>query len=105
MKHQLYLRIFFLFFNLKILYILNIFNFDVLIPFLKLSPIQSTSKRTYNKRKVQKDISIASSTTSSIISRESTPKASTTYTSILSSPNRLKDVKAKLAAPVPVGKR
>lgn len=31
-------------------------------------------------------------------------KTSTTYGSILTSPNRLKDVKAKLAAPVPIGK-
>ncbi|XP_043479415.1 histone lysine demethylase PHF8-like isoform X1 [Leptopilina heterotoma] len=65
----------------------------------------STSKRTYNKRK-QKDLNIASAATSSVIPRESTPKASTTtYTSILSSPNRLRDVKAKLAAPVPVERK
>lgn len=43
-------------------------------------------------------------TTSSTTSSENIIKSSTGFGSILTSPNRLKDVKAKLAAPVPVGK-
>jgi hypothetical protein len=39
----------------------------------------------------------------SIISPEHIIKHTPSYTSILTSPNRLKDVKAKLAAPIPVG--
>ena len=65
--------------------------------------VQSTSKRTYNKRK-QRDVSLASPAASSFVPTENTVKATAPFTSILTSPNRLKDVKAKLAAPVPVGK-
>jgi len=43
-------------------------------------------------------------TTSSTAASEIVIKSSTGFGSILTSPNRLKDVKAKLAAPVPVGK-
>lgn len=43
-------------------------------------------------------------TTSSTAASENVIKSSTGFGSILTSPNRLKDVKAKLAAPVPVGK-
>lgn len=43
-------------------------------------------------------------TTSATVASENVIKSSSGFGSILTSPNRLKDVKAKLAAPVPVGK-
>ncbi|CAD1477112.1 unnamed protein product, partial [Heterotrigona itama] len=61
----------------------------------------STTKRTYNKKK-QKNSSVTSATGTSTTSSENTTKTSIGFGSILTSPNRLKDVKAKLAAPVPV---
>ncbi|XP_033213508.1 lysine-specific demethylase phf2-like isoform X2 [Belonocnema kinseyi] len=64
----------------------------------------STSKRTYNKRK-QKDVSLVPPAASSFVPMENTVKPTSTYTSILTSPNRFKDVKAKLSAPVPVERK
>ncbi|KAF7388934.1 hypothetical protein HZH66_010071 [Vespula vulgaris] len=63
----------------------------------------NTTKRTYNKKK-QKDTSVTPGPTP-IVSTENIVKTSTTYGSILTSPNRLKDVKAKLAAPVPIERK
>ncbi|XP_043676131.1 histone lysine demethylase PHF8-like isoform X4 [Vespula pensylvanica] len=63
----------------------------------------NTTKRTYNKKK-QKDTSVTSGPTP-IVSTENIVKTSTAYGSILTSPNRLKDVKAKLAAPVPIERK
>ncbi|XP_060818110.1 histone lysine demethylase PHF8-like isoform X3 [Bombus pascuorum] len=64
----------------------------------------STTKRTYNKKK-QKNSSVTSATGTSTTSSENTAKTSIGFGSILTSPNRLKDVKAKLAAPVPVERK
>lgn len=65
---------------------------------------QGTNKRTYNKKK-QKDSAVAvAGTTSSTTPSENVIKSPIGFGSILTSPNRLRDVKAKLAAPVPVGK-
>lgn len=47
---------------------------------------------------------VVGTTSSTPASVENIIKSSTGFGSILTSPNRLKDVKAKLAAPVPVGK-
>ncbi|XP_035721387.1 histone lysine demethylase PHF8-like isoform X2 [Vespa mandarinia] len=63
----------------------------------------NTTKRTYNKKK-QKDTSVTSGPTS-VIPMENIVKTSSGYGSILTSPNRLKDVKAKLAAPVPIERK
>ncbi|KAL0113587.1 hypothetical protein PUN28_012621 [Cardiocondyla obscurior] len=64
----------------------------------------STNKRTYKKK--QKDSVVpAVGTTSSTAASENVIKSSTGFGSILTSPNRLKDVKAKLAAPVPVERK
>ncbi|XP_076237493.1 histone lysine demethylase PHF8 isoform X4 [Calliopsis andreniformis] len=62
----------------------------------------NTAKRTYNKKK-PKSSSITSVGGTSTASSENAIKTSIGFGSILTSPNRLKDVKAKLAAPVPVG--
>ncbi|XP_011630466.1 histone lysine demethylase PHF8-like isoform X1 [Pogonomyrmex barbatus] len=62
-----------------------------------------SNKRTYNKKK-QKDAVVSAGTTSSTAASENIIKSST-FGSILTSPNRLKDVKAKLAAPVPVERK
>ncbi|XP_014615813.1 PREDICTED: histone lysine demethylase PHF8-like isoform X1 [Polistes canadensis] len=64
----------------------------------------NTTKRTYNKKK-QKDTSVVTSGPTPIIPAENIIKTSTGYGSILTSPNRLKDVKAKLAAPVPIERK
>ncbi|XP_028519939.1 lysine-specific demethylase 7A-like isoform X2 [Apis cerana] len=64
----------------------------------------STTKRTYNKKK-QKNSSVTSTTGTSTTTSENTVKTSIGFGSILTSPNRLKDVKAKLAAPVPVERK
>ncbi|XP_014478658.1 PREDICTED: lysine-specific demethylase 7A-like isoform X2 [Dinoponera quadriceps] len=65
-----------------------------------------TSKRTYNKRK-QKDpaVSTVGGGTTSTAPSENVIKSSIGCGSILTSPNRLRDVKAKLAAPVPVERK
>lgn len=63
---------------------------------------QSAAKRTYNKRK-QKDPAVSAAGTTSTAQSENAIKSPIGCASILTSPNRLKDVKAKLAAPVPVG--
>ncbi|XP_026671265.1 histone lysine demethylase PHF8-like isoform X2 [Ceratina calcarata] len=64
----------------------------------------STTKRTYNKKK-QKSPPVTSSSGASTTSSENTVKTNIGFGSILTSPNRLKDVKAKLAAPVPVERK
>ncbi|XP_066588907.1 histone lysine demethylase PHF8-like isoform X2 [Prorops nasuta] len=64
----------------------------------------STTKRTYNKRK-QKDLSATSSGTTSATPENVIKSPSSGYGSILTSPNRLKDVKAKLAAPIPIERK
>ncbi|KAI4489620.1 hypothetical protein M0802_010930 [Mischocyttarus mexicanus] len=64
----------------------------------------NTTKRTYNKKK-QKDTSVVTSGPNPIVPTENIVKTSTGYGSILTSPNRLKDVKAKLAAPVPIERK
>ncbi|XP_043504229.1 histone lysine demethylase PHF8-like isoform X1 [Polistes fuscatus] len=64
----------------------------------------NTTKRTYNKKK-QKDTSVVTSGPTPIVPTENIIKTSTGYGSILTSPNRLKDVKAKLAAPVPIERK
>ncbi|XP_032681112.1 lysine-specific demethylase 7A-like isoform X2 [Odontomachus brunneus] len=64
----------------------------------------SAAKRTYNKRK-QKDPAISAAGTTSTAQSENAIKSSIGCGSILTSPNRLRDVKAKLAAPVPVERK
>ncbi|XP_053974344.1 histone lysine demethylase PHF8-like isoform X3 [Hylaeus volcanicus] len=65
----------------------------------------STTKRTYNKRK-PKCPPVTSAGGASTTSSENAVKTTTIgFGSILTSPNRLKDVKAKLAAPVPVERK
>ncbi|KAG7207012.1 hypothetical protein KM043_000902 [Ampulex compressa] len=64
----------------------------------------SATKRTYNKRK-SKELPMTSTGSTSAASSENIIKTNTSYGSILTSPNRLKDVKAKLAAPVPVERK
>ncbi|XP_076394487.1 histone lysine demethylase PHF8 isoform X5 [Megachile rotundata] len=66
----------------------------------KLNP----TKRTYNKKK-SKNTSVTSASGTSTTSLENNAKTSIGFGSILTSPNRLKDVKAKLAAPVPVERK
>ncbi|XP_070161711.1 histone lysine demethylase PHF8 isoform X4 [Polyergus mexicanus] len=64
-----------------------------------------TNKRTYNKKK-QKDPAVAAvGTTSSATATENVIKSPIGFGSILTSPNRLRDVKAKLAAPVPIERK
>ncbi|XP_025153325.1 histone lysine demethylase PHF8 isoform X2 [Harpegnathos saltator] len=63
-----------------------------------------TAKRTYNKRK-QKDPAVSAVGTASTAPSENVIKSSIGCGSILTSPNRLRDVKAKLAAPVPVERK
>ncbi|XP_072747307.1 histone lysine demethylase PHF8 isoform X1 [Anoplolepis gracilipes] len=64
-----------------------------------------TNKRTYNKKK-QKDPTVtAVGTTSSTAVSENVIKSPIGFGSILTSPNRLRDVKAKLAAPVPIERK
>nr|XP_012136427.1 PREDICTED: histone lysine demethylase PHF8-like isoform X3 [Megachile rotundata] len=62
------------------------------------------TKRTYNKKK-SKNTSVTSASGTSTTSLENNAKTSIGFGSILTSPNRLKDVKAKLAAPVPVERK
>ncbi|XP_011162407.1 histone lysine demethylase PHF8 isoform X2 [Solenopsis invicta] len=64
-----------------------------------------TNKRTYNKKKQKDPVVPAVGTTSSTTVSENIIKSSPGFGSILTSPNRLKDVKAKLAAPVPVERK
>jgi len=64
---------------------------------------QGSNKRTYNKKKQKESTTGIAGTISSAIT-ENVIKSSAGFGSILTSPNRLRDVKAKLAAPVPVGK-
>ncbi|XP_020290653.1 lysine-specific demethylase phf2-like isoform X2 [Pseudomyrmex gracilis] len=65
----------------------------------------STNKRTYNKKKQKNPAVTAVGTTSSTAPSENVIKSSIGFGSILTCPNRLKDVKAKLAAPVPVERK
>ncbi|EGI57244.1 PREDICTED: lysine-specific demethylase phf2-like isoform X1 [Acromyrmex echinatior] len=62
-----------------------------------------TNKRTYNKKKQKNPVVPAVGTTASTATSENVK--STGFGSILTSPNRLKDVKAKLAAPVPAERK
>ncbi|XP_076276878.1 histone lysine demethylase PHF8 isoform X1 [Lasioglossum baleicum] len=64
----------------------------------------STAKRTYNKKK-PKSLPVSTASGTSTSSSEDSMKTATGFGSILTSPNRLKDVKAKLAAPVPVERK
>ncbi|XP_071575939.1 histone lysine demethylase PHF8 isoform X2 [Temnothorax nylanderi] len=69
-----------------------------------------TNKRTYKKKQKEPVVSVVSvvpavGTTSSTAASENVIKSPTGFGSILTSPNRLKDVKAKLAAPVPVERK
>ncbi|XP_076641977.1 histone lysine demethylase PHF8 isoform X2 [Halictus rubicundus] len=64
----------------------------------------STAKRTYNKKK-PKSLPVSTASGTSTSSSEDSMKTTTGFGSILTSPNRLKDVKAKLAAPVPVERK
>ncbi|CAL7937252.1 unnamed protein product [Xylocopa violacea] len=64
----------------------------------------NSTKRTYIKRK-QKNSPASTASGTSTSSSENTVKTSIGFGSILTSPNRLKDVKAKLAAPVPVERK
>ncbi|XP_012280694.1 lysine-specific demethylase 7A isoform X2 [Orussus abietinus] len=63
-----------------------------------------SAKRTYNKRK-QKNPPLASPVATAAVPVDNIVKSTGGYGSILTSPNRLKDVKAKLAAPVPVERK
>ncbi|XP_012221555.1 histone lysine demethylase PHF8-like isoform X3 [Linepithema humile] len=65
----------------------------------------SSNKRTYNKKKQKNPVVTAVGTTSSTAASENVIKSPTGFGSILTSPNRLRDVKAKLAAPVPVERK
>ncbi|XP_031834180.1 histone lysine demethylase PHF8 isoform X2 [Nomia melanderi] len=64
----------------------------------------NATKRTYNKKK-PKSSPVSSTGETSTTSSEDTMKTNIGFGSILTSPNRLKDVKAKLAAPVPVERK
>ncbi|TGZ54531.1 Lysine-specific demethylase 7 [Temnothorax longispinosus] len=69
-----------------------------------------TNKRTYKKKQKDPVVSVvpvvpAVGTTSSAAASENVIKSPSGFGSILTSPNRLKDVKAKLAAPVPVERK
>ncbi|XP_011348145.2 histone lysine demethylase PHF8 isoform X2 [Ooceraea biroi] len=64
-----------------------------------------TNKRTYNKKKQKESAVTAAGTASSTAVAENVIKSSPGFGSILTSPNRLRDVKAKLAAPVPVERK
>ncbi|XP_078048571.1 histone lysine demethylase PHF8 isoform X1 [Augochlora pura] len=64
----------------------------------------STAKRTYNKKK-PKSLPVSTAGGTSTSSTEESLKTNIGFGSILTSPNRLKDVKAKLAAPVPVERK
>ncbi|XP_011876214.1 PREDICTED: lysine-specific demethylase phf2-like isoform X3 [Vollenhovia emeryi] len=64
-----------------------------------------SNKRTYNKKKQKDPVVPPVETTSSTTVSENVIKSPTGFGSILTSPNRLKDVKAKLAAPVPVERK
>ncbi|XP_033342204.2 histone lysine demethylase PHF8 isoform X2 [Megalopta genalis] len=63
-----------------------------------------TAKRTYNKKK-PKSLPVSTAGGTSTSSSEDCEKRNIGFGSILTSPNRLKDVKAKLAAPVPVERK
>ncbi|XP_012527062.1 histone lysine demethylase PHF8 isoform X4 [Monomorium pharaonis] len=63
------------------------------------------NKRTYNKKKQKDPVVPTVGTTSSTTVSENVIKSPPGFGSILTSPNRLKDVKAKLAAPVPVERK
>ncbi|XP_015434991.1 PREDICTED: histone lysine demethylase PHF8-like [Dufourea novaeangliae] len=64
----------------------------------------NTTKRAYNKKK-SKQSPVSSTGGTSTTSSEDSIKTNIGFGSILTSPNRLKDVKAKLAAPVPVERK
>ena len=65
----------------------------------------NATKRTYNKKKPKNSPVTSVGGGASTTSAEDTVKTNIGFGSILTSPNRLKDVKAKLAAPVPVERK